>query len=258
MSKRRLRLRGLIGPHLLLELEPTEIAEQRALLERERIRFAMKGLQALGGPSGLRFGPCAIGLSRADGDGGTEAREAGNDKETAQCQQGSREIIASSCRQPRPQIRSPMRILGIDVGRRRIGVAISDATGTLARPLTTIRAADTLERTVELVTELVHRLSLEDEGLAEIVVGLPKHLDGSPSEQTGLVTAFAAALEAAVILPIRLQDERLTSREAESRLAETDRNWRTRKMRLDAAAAAVFLQDHLDQRRDGGSPGEDA
>lgn len=150
-----------------------------------------------------------------------------------------------------------MRILGIDVGRRRIGVAISDATSTLARPLTTIQAADTLERTVELVKELVHRLSLEDEGLAEIVVGLPKHLDGSPSAQTGLVTAFVAALGAVVVMPIRLQDERLTSREAESRLAETDRNWRTRKTRLDAAAAAVFLQDHLDQRRDAGFSGED-
>jgi putative Holliday junction resolvase len=150
-----------------------------------------------------------------------------------------------------------MRFLGIDVGRRRIGVAISDGTGTLARPLTTIQAAGSLERTVGTIVELAHRLSLEEEGLAAIVVGLPKHLDGSSSEQTGLVTAFAAALGAAVALPIRLQDERLTSHEADSRLAETDRNWRTRKTRLDAAAAAIILQDYLDEQRDGATPGED-
>ena len=146
-----------------------------------------------------------------------------------------------------------MRILGIDFGRRRIGVAISDATGTLARPLTTIQAKGSLERTVGEVADLVARLSSEDESIAEIVIGLPTRLDGSPNEQTAPASAFATALGAAVPVPIRLQDERLTSHEADSRLAETHRDWRTRKVRLDAAAAAIILQDYLDARQ-GPSP----
>ena len=65
---------------------------------------------------------------------------------------------------------------------------------------------------------------------------------------TPRVAAFADALGRATSLPIVLQDERLTSREAESRLATTDKDWRSRKTRLDAAAAAVILQDYLDVR----------
>lgn len=149
-----------------------------------------------------------------------------------------------------------MRVLGIDFGRRRIGIAISDATGTLARPLTTIAAKGSLDMTVREIVELVARLSSEDQTIAEIVVGLPRRLDGTANDQTAAVSAFAQALGAAVPVPIRLQDERLTSHEADSRLAETDRDWRTRKARLDAAAAAVILQDYLDARPGGHSLAE--
>ena len=86
-------------------------------------------------------------------------------------------------------------------------------------------------------------------GLAAIVVGLPAKLDGSPSEQTSRVAAFVEALAARTSLPIVRMDERLTSREAESRLALHERDWRRRKARLDAAAAAVILQDYLDRKR---------
>ena len=144
-----------------------------------------------------------------------------------------------------------MRVLGIDFGRRRIGVAISDATATLARPLTMIPAQRSLDQTVQEIARLVERLSSDDQAIGEIVVGLPKRLDGTPNDQTAPATEFARALGAAVPVPIRLQDERLTSHEADSRLAETDRDWRTRKSRLDAAAAAIILQDYLDARRPG-------
>jgi len=140
-----------------------------------------------------------------------------------------------------------MRMLGIDVGRRRIGLAISDASGTLARPLTTLEvtAADAIDR---VATEIA-RLAADDEGLATIVVGLPQRLDGSATEETPHVRAFIAALAARTAVPIVTEDERLTSREAESRLAMSERDWRKRKSRLDAAAAAIILQDHLDRRR---------
>ena len=82
-----------------------------------------------------------------------------------------------------------------------------------------------------------------------IVVGLPAHLDGSPSDQTTYVAAFAGRLQACTAIPIAFEDERLTSREAESRLAQREPDWRKRKSRLDAAAAAIILQDYLDRTR---------
>ena len=141
-----------------------------------------------------------------------------------------------------------MRVLGIDVGARRVGLAISDATQTLARPLTTLTVNGRDDAVRRVVIEL-ERLSAEEDGLAAIVVGQPLKLDGSPSDQTSRVAAFVEALTARTSLPIARIDERLTSREAESRLALRERDWRRRKARLDAAAAAVILQDYLD--RDG-------
>jgi putative holliday junction resolvase len=78
---------------------------------------------------------------------------------------------------------------------------------------------------------------------------MPVRLDGSPTGQTERVTRFVSALQSRTAIPIRLADERLTSREAESRLAITEPDWRKRKKSLDAAAAAIFLQDYLDHRR---------
>jgi putative Holliday junction resolvase len=141
---------------------------------------------------------------------------------------------------------SEMRVLGIDVGARRVGLAISDATQTLARPLTTLSVNGRDDAVARVLIE-IERLGAEEDGLGAIVVGLPAKLDGSPSEQTSHVAAFVNALAARTSLPIMRIDERLTSREAESRLARHERDWRRRKARLDAAAAAVILQDYLDR-----------
>lgn len=139
-----------------------------------------------------------------------------------------------------------MRIVGLDVGERRIGVAVSDATCTLARPVTVLRITalegDGLQTTAAEIT----RLAAEEDGVASIVVGMPRRLDGLPNDMTKRVSAFGEELQRATGVPIVFQDERLTSREAESRLAATDRDWRSRKARLDAAAAAIVLQDYLD------------
>jgi putative Holliday junction resolvase len=139
------------------------------------------------------------------------------------------------------------RVAGLDVGERRIGVAVSDLTGTLARPVGVLQTSgldgDAVERAV---TELA-RLAAEEDGLAELVVGLPRRLDGSPNDMTPRVQAFAAALGARIGMPVILQDERLTSLEAESRLALREKDWRARKKQIDAAAAAIILQDYLDE-----------
>jgi putative Holliday junction resolvase len=140
------------------------------------------------------------------------------------------------------------RVLAIDYGERRIGLAVSDATRTLARPLTTLVVSDQHDALARVTSEL-ERLAAEEDGLQSIVVGMPGKLDGTPSEQTRRVAAFIDALAARTPLPIVPVDERLTSREADSRLAIGERDWRKRKKRLDAAAAAVILQEYLDRGR---------
>jgi putative Holliday junction resolvase len=138
-----------------------------------------------------------------------------------------------------------VRVLGIDVGQRRIGLAISDPSRTLARPLATLQVGD--HDAVDRVAGEIARLAGEEDGLAEVVVGMPLRLDGSPDEQTPRVAAFVQALKGRTSIPIVGEGERLTSREAESRLASGERDWRKRKARLDAAAAAIILQDYLDR-----------
>ena len=150
-----------------------------------------------------------------------------------------------------------VRVLAVDFGLRRVGLAISDPTATLARPLRTIatKGGDP----VELVAEAISALVREEETLSVVIVGLPSRLDGTPHELTARVHSFVEALRSRVTLPIVLWDERLSSREAESRLAERYRDWRTRKSRLDAAAAAIILQEYLDEGQrhlpDDGEPG---
>ncbi len=139
-----------------------------------------------------------------------------------------------------------MRIVGLDVGERRIGVAVSDVTRTLARPLGVLRPAGLDRDAVQVSADEIARLASEEDGVASIVVGLPRRLDGTPTDMTRRVEQFARQLEARTALPGTLQDERLSSREAESRLALREKDWRVRKQRLDAAAAAVILQDYLD------------
>jgi putative Holliday junction resolvase len=139
-----------------------------------------------------------------------------------------------------------VRIVGLDVGERRIGVAVSDVTRTLARPIGVLQSTGLDADAPRVAAAEVARLAGEEDGVSSIVVGLPAHLDGSASVMTPRVRKFAAELGRLTDLPVTLQDERLTSREAESRLAVREKDWRARKARLDAAAAAIILQEYLD------------
>jgi putative Holliday junction resolvase len=139
-------------------------------------------------------------------------------------------------------------VLGLDVGEKRIGIAISDLTATLARPVGVLRPSGLELDALDVVAREIARLAAEEDGVSAIVVGLPRRLDGSPNDMTPRVEQFARRLESKTSLPVALQDERLSSREAESRLAMRDKDWRSRKAKLDAAAAAVILQDYLDSR----------
>jgi len=142
------------------------------------------------------------------------------------------------------------RIVGLDVGERRIGVAVSDPTRLLARPVTTLRTTGLDGDALQVSLAEITRLTTEDP-LDAIVVGLPRRLDGSANEMTPRVERFAQRLRERAGMAVILQDERLTSVEAESRLATREKNWRVRKEQLDAAAAAVILQDYLDACRRG-------
>ena len=139
-----------------------------------------------------------------------------------------------------------MRVLGVDYGERRIGLAVSDASGILARPWRVLEPRGSLRDRAAAVAAAVAGTAAEPDGLGLVVVGVPRALDGAPHARTVRISAFADALRAVSAVPVRLQDERLTSIEAEARLAMRERDWRKRKHRLDAAAAAVILQDYLD------------
>lgn len=143
-------------------------------------------------------------------------------------------------------------MLGIDYGARRIGLALSDATATLASPWRLLRRPPSEAETLRALIAEITSLAADADGLEAVVIGWPRRLDGSPTDQTTLVEAMARALEQAlretIGVPVVLQDERLSSHEAESRLAARESDWRKRKAKLDAAAAAVILQDYLDSR----------
>ena len=139
-------------------------------------------------------------------------------------------------------------MLGIDYGARRIGLALSDATATLASPWRLVQRPPSEAETLRLMIKEITSLIDDDDGLEAVVIGWPRRLDGSPTDQTRHVEAFARAIEAQVAIPVVLQDERLSSHEAESRLAARESDWRKRKAKLDAAAAAIILQDYLDHR----------
>jgi putative Holliday junction resolvase len=141
-------------------------------------------------------------------------------------------------------------VLGIDYGARRIGLALSDATATLASPWRLIERPRSEPETLTLLVREIDALVKSEDGLEAVVLGWPRRLDGTATHQTADVEALARALEAQIPVPVILQDERLTSHEADFRLATRERDWRRRKAKLDLAAAAVLLQDYLDHRPD--------
>jgi putative Holliday junction resolvase len=135
-----------------------------------------------------------------------------------------------------------MRIMGLDVGDKKIGVAISDSM------LLTAQGRPTLRRKT-LLGDLDHlrRLAEENE-VHEIVVGQPLHMDGRISRQSEKIAKVASELQQVTSLPIVFWDERLTSFAAEQELEELGLNWRKRRQHVDELAAMLILQGYLDSR----------
>lgn len=136
-----------------------------------------------------------------------------------------------------------MRIMGLDVGGRRIGVAVSGPAGLLAEPLTTLARRED-DRAVERVAELARRHRVD-----EVVVGLPLEPSGREGPQARRVKAFVRKLATRLEIPIREVDERYTTQQARRLMIERGLSPSRDKGREDAVAAAVILQAYLDARR---------
>jgi putative pre-16S rRNA nuclease len=135
------------------------------------------------------------------------------------------------------------RIVAIDYGLKRIGIAISDAGQTIAFPLETVAGGKQAIQNIQAA--LKNRLA----EVERILVGFPLLLNGKEGEMAGFVKQFAEALAKALSIPVELIDERFTSRLAEQSLKEIHLNRKERTAKLDTAAATVLLQAYLDGKR---------
>ncbi len=143
-----------------------------------------------------------------------------------------------------------MRYLSLDLGERRIGVALSDSIGMLARPLNTFKRTSR-EADFHHIVELIEAHNVET-----VIVGLPLNMDGTEGPQAAWTRDYSAALAAALRaqgsaspIPVQLWDERLSTEEAEEIMRAQGK--RSDKTRIDAVAAAVILQSYLDAKRRG-------
>jgi putative Holliday junction resolvase len=146
---------------------------------------------------------------------------------------------------------SPGRVLAIDYGTVRLGLAISDARQQIASPLANYNRAG-IDRDLEFLRRVV-----SDEQVTRIVVGLPIHLDGRESQKSLEVRRFSDWLQREIGLPVVLHDERFTSVEAEAALLEADLSRKQRKARRDKLAAQLLLTAYLESDRQtrGKTPG---
>lgn len=146
------------------------------------------------------------------------------------------------------------RLLGIDLGERRVGLALADDDGSAARPLATLRRGRSLEADAAALATVVERHAVE-----ELVVGLPLDVSGEEGPQAILTRTWAEGIRERIAVPLTLRDERLSSHLAESRLgpmkrgrsggppSKTQRD--AYRARVDREAAAIILQDELDTRK---------
>jgi putative holliday junction resolvase len=131
-------------------------------------------------------------------------------------------------------------VIAFDFGTQRIGVAVGETLLGQARPLTVIDAAANDER-FSAITKLIAEWQP-----VRLLVGLPSRMDGAEHEMSARCRRFAHQLEGRYRLPVELIDERLSSADAEADLARRGMDWRTRKGHIDAAAAAILLQNFFD------------
>jgi len=138
-----------------------------------------------------------------------------------------------------------MRYLGIDLGSKTVGLAMSDLTGTIASTFKTIffENEDYLS-TIDEIKQIV-----EDYNIKKIIIGLPKNMNNTLGERAIITTNYAKLLEEHLNIPIIMFDERLTSVISNSILIEADMSRKKRKKKVDGVAAQIILQDYLNKEK---------
>ena len=137
-----------------------------------------------------------------------------------------------------------MKYLGLDVGDRRVGIAFGDSDLRMATPVTVLVRVS-IEHDAQAIAALIRNYDA-----AQLVVGLPRNMDGTQGAQARTVIEYAHAIETLVNVPVIFWDERLTTLEATKRTHETGARGKKSRQSLDAIAAAVILQDYLDSQTD--------
>jgi putative Holliday junction resolvase len=140
--------------------------------------------------------------------------------------------------------RGPVRALGIDPGSKRIGIAVSDRSGTIASPLTVLQRSRSRQHDLQQIAALVR-----DEEADVVVVGLPLNMDGSHGRAARLAIDEARRLATVVGVPVEMHDERRTTVSADRSMLEAGLDAPARRQRVDKVAAAIMLQSWLDGRR---------
>jgi putative Holliday junction resolvase len=137
-----------------------------------------------------------------------------------------------------------VKILAVDLGRVRTGVAVSDLTGLIASPIGTITERDT-EKLADMIAGMA-----KEHSVSEVVVGHPRNMDGTRGESARIAEDFAELLAKKTGLPVKLWDERLTTMSAIGILNETNVRGKRRKEVVDTVAATLILQDYLNSKRE--------
>jgi len=138
-----------------------------------------------------------------------------------------------------------MRVLAIDHGTKRIGLAISDQLGLIAQPLEFV-LAEPFQQFLERLKQIIQEKQVE-----LILIGMPRNMDGSYGPAALKVQEFTGVLKEAIAIPIQTWDERLTTAQANRFLIEADVRRKDRKGKVDKTAAAILLQSFLDARGSG-------
>ena len=136
-----------------------------------------------------------------------------------------------------------MRYLGLDLGTRTLGLAISDATGLIATSYKIIRHNEEYDRLVEILKD-----EIIDNNIGELVLGFPKNMDNTIGERGQIALQFKEKLESELDIPVHMQDERLSTVEATNLLLANDTSRKRRKEVIDSVAATIILQSYLDKK----------
>ncbi len=135
------------------------------------------------------------------------------------------------------------KYLALDYGEKRLGLAISDVTRTIARPYRTL----TVQSPKQIIKEL--RTIIEEEGVEKLIVGLPRTMKGTDSRQTERVREFVATLQQQLVVPVEMEDERLTTVQAHATLHALGKQPSRHRDRVDQYAAVHLLQTVLDREK---------